>query len=121
MSGTIADILNSQNTSVLAQAPYFADPVTVTAAASDQAGPESPDQAVQSMSFMFTPGDTEPWDLALPESTLRSYRAGPYGSYFPVGAIVARSHDGHVFSFVGHDRTITAMYLAGSEDLLLGH
>ena len=70
------------------------------------------------MGFMFTPGDPNPWDLALSDSVLAGYRAGPYGQYFPVGAIVARSHDGHVFSFIGHDSTITTMFLAASDELL---
>jgi len=75
-------------------------------------------KAVNSMQFMFTPDDPNPWDLALSDSVLAGYRAGPFGQYFPVGAIVARSHDGHVFSFIGHGSTITTMFMAASEDLL---
>jgi hypothetical protein len=63
-------------------------------------------------------GDLNPWDLTLSDSVvLAGYRAGPYRQYFPVGAIVARSRDGHVFSFAGHDSTITTMFMAASEDL----
>jgi hypothetical protein len=114
----LSDALNSQNTAVLSQSGTFSNPVFVLAANSDLQENMSPDDAVGSMQFMFTPGDTNPWDLALSDSVLAGYRAGPYAQYFPVGAIVARSHDGHVFSFIGHDSTITTMFLAASDDLL---
>jgi hypothetical protein len=114
----MSDVLNSQNTAVLSQGGTFSNPVFVLAANSDLNENMSPDDAVTAMDFMFTPSDPNPWDLALSDSVLAGYRAGPYGQYFPVGAIVARSHDGHVFSFIGHDSTITTMFMAGSDDLL---
>ena len=114
----LSDTLNSQNTAVLSQSGTFSNPVFVLAANSDLNQNMTPDDAVQAMQFMFTPSDPNPWDLALSDSVLAGYRAGPYGQYFPVGAIVARSHDGHVFSFIGHDSTITTMFMAGSQDLL---
>ena len=114
----LSDTLNSQNTAVLSQSGTFSNPVFVLAANSDLTQNMTPDDAVGAMDFMFTPSDPNPWDLALSDSVLAGYRAGPYGQYFPVGAIVARSHDGHVFSFIGHDSTITTMFMAGSEDLL---
>ena len=70
------------------------------------------------MSFMFTPMDPNPWDLALSDSVLASYRSGPFGQYFPEGAIVARSSDGHVFSFIGHDKTVTTMFMSVSDYFL---
>lgn len=118
MIGYLSDTLNSQNTAVLAQSPTFSNPVFVFAANSGLNQNMTPEDAVNAMSFMFTPLDPNPWDLALPDSVLDSYRSGPYGDYFPVGAIVAKSHDGHVFSFIGHDTTITTMFMAASEDLL---
>jgi hypothetical protein len=114
----VADALNSQNTAVLSQSGTFSNPIFVIAANSDLSENMSPDDAVGTMEFMFTPGDPHPWDLALSDGVLAGYRAGPFGRYFPVGAIVARSNDGHVFSFLGHDSTITTMFLAASEDLL---
>jgi hypothetical protein len=114
----LSDTLNSQNTAVLAQSGTFTNPVHLFAANSDLNENMSPEDAVTAMEFMFTPEDPNPWDLALSDSVLAGYRAGPYGEYFPVGAIVARSHDGHVFSFIGHDSSITTMFMAGSEDLL---
>jgi hypothetical protein len=114
----ISDTLNSQNTAVLSQSGTLSNPVFMTAANSDLSQNMTPDDAVDAMAFMFTPSDPNPWDLALPDSVLAGYRAGPFGAYFPVGAIVARSHDGHVFSFIGHDSTITTVFMAGSEDLL---
>jgi len=118
LSNFISDTLNSQNTAVLAQSGTFSDPIFVIAANADGAGNMTPEDAVNSMQFMFTPDDPNPWDLALSDSVLAGYRAGPFGQYFPVGAIVARSHDGHVFSFIGHGSTITTMFMAASEDLL---
>jgi len=114
----VTDTLNSQNTAVLAQSGTFSDPVFVLAANSDLSENMSPEDAVNAMQFMFTSEDPHPWDLALSESVLAGYRAGPFGQYFPAGAIVARSNDGHVFSFIGHDSTITTMFLAASDDLL---
>ncbi len=121
MDDYIASALDTQNTATFSDGGVFTNPIEVVAAASDQSGPMNPDDAVNSMSFMFDPTAAHDWDLALPASTIASYRSGPYGYFFPEGAIVARSFDGHVFSFVGHDRLITAMYMAASEDLLLGH
>ncbi|MBX3309582.1 MAG: hypothetical protein KF739_04010 [Cryobacterium sp.] len=118
MIGFLSDTLNSQNTAVLAQSPTFSNPVFVLAANSGLNQNMTPDDAVNAMSPMFTPLDPNPWYLALPDSVLDSYRSGPYGDYFPLGAIVAKSHDGHVFSFIGHDKTITTMFMAASEDLL---
>ena len=118
MSSYLSDVLNSQNTAVLSQGGTFSNPVFVLAANSGLTQNMTPDDAVDAMGPMFTPVDPNPWDLALADSVLAGYRAGPYGDYFPVGAIVARSHDGHVFSFIGHDSTITTMFMAASEDLL---
>jgi hypothetical protein len=118
LPGFLSDTLNSQNTAVLSQGGTFSNPIFVLSANSDLTQNMTPDDAVNAMAFMFTPSDPNPWDLALPDSVLAGYRAGPYGQYFPVGAIVARSHDGHVFSFIGHDSTITTMFMAASEDLL---
>jgi hypothetical protein len=114
----LSDTLNSQNTAVLAEGGTFSNPVFVLAANSDLSQNMTPEDAVGAMDFMFTPSDPNPWDLALSDSVLAGYRAGPYGQYFPVGAIVARSHDGHVFSFIGHDSTITTMFMAASDELL---
>jgi hypothetical protein len=118
MDGYMSDVLFSQNTAVLSQGGTFSDPIFVVAADGSLNQNMTPDEAVNAMDAMFTPVDPEPWDLALPESTLEEYRAGPFGDYFPVGAIVARSYDGHVFSFIGTGSTITTMLMAASEDQL---
>jgi hypothetical protein len=118
MPGYLSDTLNSQNTAVLVQGGTFADPVSVFIAGTPDAQALTPLDATKSMESMFTQLDPNPWDFALSDAVLASYRAGPYGDYFPVGALVAKSHDGHVFSFIGHDSTITTMFMASSEDLL---
>lgn len=117
------DVLNSQNTAVLAQGGTFSTPVIVVLV--DEGPPQtmssetlSPDDAVQAMQPMFTALEPTPWNLALSEAELASYRSGPYGDYFPMGAIVAKSSDGHVFSFIGHGSTITTMFMATSDGLL---
>jgi hypothetical protein len=114
----MSDVLNSQNTAVLDQGGTFSNPVHVIVANSGQDSDLSPFDAVSAMSSMFTPVDPNAWDLALPDGVLESYRSGPYGDYFPAGAIVAKSFDGHVFSFIGHDKTITTMFMAASDNLL---
>jgi hypothetical protein len=118
MDSYLSAVLFSQNTAVLSEGGTFSDPIFVLAANSGLTQNMTPDEAVDAMAFMFTPVDPNPWDLALPASTIDGYRAGPYGAYFPVGAIVARSYDGHVFSFIGNGSTITTMFMAASEDLL---
>lgn len=118
MFNYVSDVLNSQNTAVLDQGGTFSNPVHVVAANSGQDSNLTPTDAVAAMSFMFTPMDPTPWDLALSDSVLSTYRSGPFGQYFPEGAIVARSSDGHVFSFIGHDTIITTMFMSVSEDYL---
>jgi hypothetical protein len=118
MDGFLSDVLNSQNTAVLDQGGTFSNPVVVIVADGSPAQNMTPGEAVAAMDGMFTPQDPEPWDLALPASMVDGYRAGPYGEYFPVGAIVARSNDGRVFSFIGSGSTITTMLMATSEDQL---
>ncbi len=118
MFNYMSDVLNSQNTAVLDQGGTFSNPVHVVAANSGQDSNLTPTNAVAAMSFMFTPMDPNPWDLALSDSVLASYRSGPFGQYFPEGAIVARSSDGHVFSFIGHDKTVTTMFMSVSDDYL---
>ena len=114
----MSDVLYSQNTAPLSEGGTFSDSVDVLRAGSGPTTAMTPFDAVMLMDSMFTRVDPYPWDLALPESVLAVYRSGPYGEYFPAGAIVARSHDGHVFSFIGHDLTITTMFMAASENLL---
>lgn len=114
----VSAVLYSQDLGPLAVGGNFSDPITVLVANGAAAAALTPMDAAKSMDSMFTPLDPNPWDLALPNSVLESYRGVPYGEYFPVGAIVARSFDGHVFSFIGHDRLITSMFMAASEDFL---
>lgn len=118
MDGYLSDVLFSQNTAVLDEGGTFSDPVFVATATSEPGRNMTPTEAVHAMEGMFTPVDPDPWDLALSSDTLDGYRAGPYGAYFPAGAIVARSHDGHVFAFIGDGDTITTMFMASSESLL---
>ncbi|MEO7350027.1 MAG: hypothetical protein ABIW32_09265 [Terrimesophilobacter sp.] len=118
MFNYVSDVLNSQNTAVLDQGGTFSNPVHVVTANSGQDSNLTPRDAVEAMGFMFTPMDLNPWDLASSDSVLTTYRSGPFGQYFPEGAIVARSSDGHVFSFIGHDKIITTMFMSVSDDYL---
>lgn len=118
MRENVASILDSQNTAVLDQGGTFSNPISVVVANSAGAVNLTPFEAVKAMDSMFTPMDPNPWDTALSTSVLESYRNGPYGDYFPDGAIVAKSHDGHVFSFIGDGASITTMFMAASDGLV---
>ncbi len=117
MKQKIADILNSQNTAVFAQSGLFHDPVEVyVVGGQDKA--VSPDEAALAISFMFTPNDPYAWDLDLSDDYLNAYRTH-YAELFPSWAIVARSHSGSVFSFLGHGSIITTVVAVANEGSLV--
>ncbi len=78
---------------------------------------EGPSAALAAMQPMFT--NTDPWDFALDATTLTHYRQGDYGQYFPAGAIVGRSTDGHVLSLIPGGRGITTIFMCLDEILLV--
>lgn len=117
MKGKIADILNSQNTAVFAQSGLFHDPVEVHVVGGEDKV-MSPDEATMTISFMFTMNDPYAWDLDLSDTYLNAYRTH-YAELFPAWAIVARSHNGAVFSFLGHGSVITTVVAVAHEGSLV--
>jgi hypothetical protein len=117
MSSIVLEILNSGNTAVFAQGGYFSNPILVSAAASGLNEPMTPDDAVGAMQFLVNGQADNSWSLAT-DADLAIYRAGPYGGHFPEGAIVAKSVNSHVVSFIGDQRTITIMFIVGVTDTL---
>jgi hypothetical protein len=117
MASIVLEIMNSGNTAVFAQGGYFSDPILVSAAASDMNGPITPQDAVASMQFLVNGQADNSWSLAS-AADLAIYRAGPYGANFPEGAIVVKSVNSHVVSFIGDKRVITNMFIAGVSDTL---
>jgi cytoskeletal protein RodZ len=117
MPDVVLVILNSGNVSVLDQGGYFTDPVVVVVAASGVNEPQSPAKAVASMQFLVKGQPDNSWS-ATSDSTLAVYRSGPYGKYFPQGAIVAQSKAGYVVAFMGDRRKITTMFIAAQPESL---
>ena len=91
----------------------LSDKVNVVVAASDGLGSRTPEQAVNDLKTL---ADTKDWDFKLAAKTVATYQDGDYAVYFPVGAIVGKSSDGHVVSFVFNDAgKITGIFMASSD------
>lgn len=102
--------LQSGNTAALEQ--RFAETVDVTYAATECCGPMSAVDAVNALSYV-QPGTEATWDFSLGEAELEQFRAGVYGAFFPVSALVGASSDGYYASFVpGPDGHIERILLS---------
>lgn len=102
--------LQSGNTAALEQ--RFAETVEVTYAATECCGPMSAVDAVNALSYV-QPGSGATWDFSLDEAELEQFRAGAYGPFFPVNALVGASSDGYYASFVpGVDGRIERILLS---------
>lgn len=102
--------LQSGNTAALEQ--RFADTVDVTYAATECCGPMSAVEAINALSYV-QPGTDATWDFTLDEAALEQFRAGVYGPFFPVNALVGASSDGYYASFVpGADGLIDRILLS---------
>jgi hypothetical protein len=102
--------LQSGNTAALEG--RFASTVEVTYAATECCGPMTAVEAVFALDYV-QPGTDATWDFSLDEASLEQFRAGIYGSFFPVNAIVGASSDGYYASFVpGDDGAIERILLA---------
>lgn len=109
------DALQSGNTAALEQ--NLADPVNVIYAATECCGPQTPAEAIASLSYV-NPGGGATWDFDLDEATLAGWRAAFYADFFPVDAIVGSSSDGYTASFVpGPDGRIVTILLAFTDVL----
>lgn len=102
--------MQSGNTAALEQ--RFAETVDVTYAATECCGPMSAVDAVNALSYV-QPGSGATWDFSLDEAELEQFRAGVYGPFFPVSALVGASSDGYYASFVpGVDGRIERILLS---------
>lgn len=105
-----SEALESGNTAVFDQ--DFADTVDVIYVATECCGPISKAEAIQALDYV-NPGSGATWNFHLDEATLASCRAGIYGEFFPVDAIVGQSSDGATVSFVpGMDGLIARILLS---------
>ena len=89
------------------------DKVYVVVAASDGLGGRTPEQAVNDLKTLAS---TKDWDFKLAAKTVATYQDGDYSVYFPAGALVGKSSDGHVVSVVFNDEgKITGILMAASD------
>ncbi len=112
----IVDAVSSGNTAALP----FAPTVHVTYAASESEGDVS-DQNLLIMDVSNATSTSAIWDFNLPESLIATYRGAPGEAYyddFPVGAIVGRSSEDKVISFVVSGGQITRLFISNSESAL---
>ncbi|HEX5394748.1 MAG TPA: hypothetical protein VFW52_00070 [Candidatus Saccharimonadales bacterium] len=92
------------------------DKVNVVIAASEGLGSRTPDQAVSDLKYLASSKD---WDFALKADVVATYQDGSYSVYFPTGALVGKSSDGHIVSFVFNDAgKITGIFMASNEKSL---
>jgi cell division protein FtsB len=110
--------ITSGNTAALKG--YMASEVSVVIAASEGAGPKTPDQAITSITNFITTDNTSwDYDFALPASVLSSYGKGSYAKYFPSTAIVGKASNNKVIAFsFDCDGKISTVFLAADAKLL---
>lgn len=96
---------------------FMAPSVSVIIAASDGVGNRTPAQAVNDVKYLDS--GTDPWDFALPASTIASYQEGDYAKYFPDTALVGKSANDHVVSFTfNSDGKINGIFMSVDDGLL---
>jgi hypothetical protein len=110
--------LNSGNTAIFAQGGYFSDPILVVGAASGLNEQMSPADAVAELDPLLSLEIAEPWSEAS-AADIEVYRSGDYAEHFPDGAIIVKSTQNHVISFIGSDHTVTTLFFAMVTDSLL--
>lgn len=108
--------ITSGNTAALEG--YMATSVNTIMAATEGIGPSTPAVAVSTITS-FIKNATSPWDFALSASILSSYGKGSYKQYFPNNAVVGKSANGKVISFLFDcNAKINTVFMAPSENLL---
>lgn len=99
--------------------PYLADTVTVIVAASEGVGARTPAQAAGDLKYLDA--GTDPWNFALPDSTLNEWRVGDYASYVPITSVVGESANHYVVSFqFDTEGKIAVIFMAVNSDLMHG-
>jgi hypothetical protein len=113
---SIMDSISSGNTAALNG--YMAPSVNVILAASEGMGAQTPSQAVSDITN-FISDATSPWDFSLSASVLSSYSGGGYGKYFSTIAVVGKSANGKVISFMFDcNGKINQVFMAASREML---
>lgn len=107
--------ISSGNTAALEG--YMAPSVRVIIAASEGIGDRTPTQAIGDLAYLNA--GTDPWNFALPASTLANYASGSYAQYFPSSALVGKSANKYVVSFTFNSSgKINGIFMAVNSDLL---
>lgn len=95
----------------------LADKVMVIQAASEGMGSRTPAQALSDLKYLD--GGTDPWDFALTSTVISGYQDGDYSQYFPVGALVGKSANNYVVSFVfNNSGKVSVIFMANKADIL---
>ena len=107
--------ISSGNTAALEG--RMATSVTVVIAASEGMGPRTVTQAIGDLDYVIDLAAT--WDFSLTAATLDGYAAGDYGQYFPDGALVGKSSEDKVVSFIfDADAKIKTIFMSINSDIL---
>lgn len=117
LRANVVDAVRSGNTAAIEG--YLAPVVHVTRCASEDEGDVSdPALVIDAVESVSSP--TATWDFDLPADTLDTYANDPghypaYADDFPAGAIVGRSSDRAVLSFVAAGEAITRVFVCIDE------
>lgn len=110
--------ITSGNTAALEG--YMASTVNVILAATEAYGPQTPTQAVSSISSFISDDNTSwDYDFALPVATLNAYYQGEYSQYFSNIDVVGKATNNKVISFsFDCNGKIDTVFLANNSELL---
>lgn len=116
LSQLLAEAMQSGNTGTLED--VLSDPVRVVIAASEADNEKSPVDAILDLDYI-SPG-VGTWDFSLAPDLLERYASNDfYGSYFPVDAVVGRSDESAVVSFIPDGDTIGTIFMSISDEIIL--
>lgn len=111
----IEDSISSGNTAALEG--RMATSVNVVIAASEGLGARTITQAIGDLDYVIDLNAT--WDFSLSAATLDGYAAGDYAQYFPDGALVGKSSEDKVVSFIfDADAKIKTIFMSVNSDIL---
>lgn len=96
---------------------YSASTVKVIIAASEGVGNRTPTQMASDVKYLDS--GTDPWNFALPATTIDDYQAGDYKQYFPDTAFVGKSANDYVVSFqFDANGKINGVFMAADDSIL---
>ncbi len=99
---------------------YMASTVNVILAATEAYGPQTASQATSDVATFLGTNLSTTWDFGLSEATIAStYGTSGYKQYFPSGALVGKSSDNKVISFVFNENgKISTIFMASAAELM---